>query len=114
ADRGWTCSLAPTTGPNPFPPVGDCSLIRMATLYANIAQMGRPRDLSTCFDMITSLPARLMNAADYGIAVGHPADLVILDSCDPAMAVAELAQPLFGLKRGRRSFTHASATLHRP
>jgi hypothetical protein len=30
------------------------------------------------------------------------------------MAVAELAQPLFGIKRGRRSFTRAAATLHRP
>jgi cytosine/creatinine deaminase len=64
--------------------------------------------------MITSLPARLMNAVDYGVAVGHPADLVVLDSRDPAMAVAELAQPSFGLKRGRRSFSHAAATLHHP
>jgi cytosine deaminase len=55
-----------------------------------------------------------MNAADYGIAVGHPADLVVLESRDPASAVAELAQPLFGLKGGRRSFTRAPATLHRP
>src|SRR5262249_18355884 len=113
-EQGVPCPLAPNSVLTPFTPFGDCSLIRMANLYANIAQIGRPRDLWTCFDMITMLPARLMNAADYGIAVGHPADLVVLDSCHPAMAVAELAQPLFGLKRGRRSFTHASATLHRP
>jgi cytosine/creatinine deaminase len=55
-----------------------------------------------------------MNAADYGIAVGNPADLVVLDSRDPAMAVAQLAQPLFALKRGRRSFTRAAAALHHP
>ena len=30
------------------------------------------------------------------------------------MAVAELAQPLFGLKRGRRSFTRAAAMIHHP
>jgi cytosine deaminase len=64
--------------------------------------------------MVTSLPARLMNTSDYGVAVRHPADLVVLESRDPASAVAELAQPLFGLKRGRRSFTRAAATLHRP
>ena len=64
--------------------------------------------------MVSTLPARLMNASDYGIAVGHPADLVVLDSREPAMAVAELAQPLFGLKRGRRSFTRYPATLHPP
>src|SRR4029077_16036733 len=112
--QGVTCSLATNNVLDPFTPFGDCSLIRMANLYANIAQIGRERDLHACFEMITSLPARLMNAADYGIAVGHPADLVVLESRDPASAVAELAQPLFGLKGGRRSFTRASATLHRP
>src|SRR5262249_4689059 len=111
---GVSCSLATNNVLNPFTPSGDCSLTRMANLYATRAQIGRERDLCACFDMVTSLPARLMNASDYGIAVGHPADLVVLESRDPASAVAELAQPLFGLKRGRRSFTRAAATLHRP
>ena len=99
---------------NPFTPFGDCSLMRMANLYANVAQIGRPGDLQACLDMVTTLPARLMNAADYGIKVGHPADLVVLDSRDPAMAVAELAQPLLGYKGGRRSFTRSAATIHQP
>jgi cytosine deaminase len=113
-EHGVACSLATNNVLNPFTPFGDCSLIRMANLYANIAQAGRPADLEACFELITTLPARLINAADYGVAVGHPADLVVLDSRDPTLAVAELAQPLFGLKRGRRSFTRAAATLHRP
>jgi cytosine/creatinine deaminase len=112
--HGVTCSLATNNVLNPFTPFGDCSLIRMANLYANVAQIGRTGDLQACFDMVTTLPARLINARDYGIAVGAPADLVVLDSRDPAMAVAELAQPLFGFKRGRRSFTRAAATIHRP
>jgi cytosine/creatinine deaminase len=112
--HGVTCSLATNNVLNPFTPFGDCSLMRMANLYANVAQIGRPGDLQACLDMVTTLPARLMNASNYGIEVGHPADLVVLDSRDGAMAVAELAQPLFGCKRGRRSFTRAAATIHRP
>jgi cytosine deaminase len=112
--HGVTCSLATNNVLNPFTPFGDCSLIRMANLYANIAQVGAPAELAACFDMVTTLPARLMNVSDYGIAVGRAADLVALDSRNPAMAVAELAQPLFGLKRGRRSFSRPAATLHRP
>jgi cytosine/creatinine deaminase len=112
--HGVTCSLATNNVLNPFTPFGDCSLIRIANLYANIAQLGRSADMRACFDMITTLPARLMNAARYGVAVGHAADLVVIDSRDPAMAVAELAQPLFGYKHGRRTFTHAAATLHKP
>jgi cytosine/creatinine deaminase len=46
--------------------------------------------------------------------VGGPADLVVLDCADAAAAVAEPAQPLFALKRGRRSFTRGAPVLHRP
>jgi len=112
--QGVTCSLATNNVLNPFTPFGDCSLIRMANLYANIAQLAGAADLRTCFDLVTTSAARLMNAADYGIAVRHPADIVVLDSRDPASAVAELAPPLFGWKRGRRSFTRAAAVLHHP
>jgi cytosine/adenosine deaminase-related metal-dependent hydrolase len=51
---------------------------------------------------------------DYGVAVGNPADIVVLDCQDRAIAVAELKPPMFGLKRGRRSFTRPSPRLHFP
>jgi cytosine deaminase len=108
------CSLATNNVLNPFTPFGDCSLLRIANLYANVAQTGRPDELKACLDMVTSFPARLMNLKDYGIAVGNPADIVVLDCADPASAVAELARPVLGMKRGRVSFWHAPATLNRP
>ena len=37
-----------------------------------------------------------------------------LDCTDRAGAVAELAQPLWGFKRGQRTFTWPTAELHRP
>jgi cytosine/creatinine deaminase len=113
-EQGVVCSLATNNVLNPFTPFGDCSLLRMANLYANVAQAGRPGELQACFDMVTTLPAQLMNLKDYGIAVGNPADLVVLDCADPGSAVAELAQPVLGMKRGRISFQHAPATLNRP
>jgi cytosine/creatinine deaminase len=112
--HGVACSLATNNVLNPFTPFGDCSLIRMANLYANIAQAGRPAELVSCFDMVTSSPAKLMNLRDYGIAAGHPADLVVLDCESRASAVAELARPLFGLKRGRHTFVCPPAELLRP
>ncbi len=113
-DHGVICSLATNNVLNPFTPFGDCSLIRMANLYANVAQTGRPGELAACFDMITTLPAKLMNLKDYGVAIGNPADLVVLDCSDPGSAVAELAAPLFGLKRGRRSFARPTPLLYPP
>ncbi len=112
--HGVTCSIATNNVLNPFTPFGDCSLVRMANLYANVAQIGRLDDIAACLDLVTAQPARLMNLAHYGIAVGNPADFVVLDTQDAAMAVAELAQPLTGFKRGRRSFSRAAPVLCRP
>jgi cytosine deaminase len=103
-ESGVVCSVATNNVLNPFTPFGDCSLVRMANLYANVAQIGRPSELASCLDMVTVLPAKLMNLRNYGVAIGNPADLVVLDCNDRAQAVAEIARPLFGMKHGRRTF----------
>jgi len=112
-DHGVVCSIASNNVLNPFTPFGDCSLIRMANLYANVVQIGRPAELASCLDMVTTLPAKLMNLRNYGIAVGNPADLVVLDCTDRASAVAEIVRPLFGMKNGRRTFVCPPARLLR-
>jgi cytosine deaminase len=114
AAEGVNCSLSTNNVLNPFTPFGDCSLIRMANLYANIAQVGNRGEMAGCLDMVSSRSARLMNLDDYGIVKGAPADLVVIDAVDPAMAVAELAQPMFGFKRGVPVFTHSLPELHQP
>jgi cytosine deaminase len=111
---GVTCSISTNNVLNPFTPYGDGSLIRMANLYANVCHVSRPADLAGCLDMITGAAARLMRLQDYGIAVGGPADLVCLDASNPADAVATLAQPLWGIKRGRASFTRPRPQIHPP
>ena len=108
---GIVCSIATNNVLNPFTPFGDCSLVRMANLFANVAQLGRPGELASCLDMVTTLPATLMNLTNYGIAVGNPADFVVLDCKDRTSAVAELARPLFGMKSGRRTFVCPPARL---
>ncbi len=67
-----------------------------------------------CFDMITAGAARLLRLPGYGIAVGNPADIVVLDCKTPETAVRELAAPLYGLKGGRRTVTRRPAEFHRP
>jgi cytosine deaminase len=110
---GVTCSISTNNVLNPFTPYGDGSLIRMANLYANVCHVSRPADLAGCLDMVTGSAARLMRLGDYGIKAGAPADLVCIDATSPTDAVATLAQPLWGFKRGRRSFTRPRVELHR-
>jgi cytosine/creatinine deaminase len=112
--HGVTCSLGTNNVLNPFTPFGDCSLVRIANLYANTAQAGTEPELTLCFDLVTVQPAKLMNLDRYGVAVGHPADIVVLDCASRAAAIAELAQPTLGMKRGRVSFSRALPVLNRP
>ena len=111
---GVNCSLSTNNVLNPFTPFGDCSLIRMANLYANICHVGARSDIVECFNMITSRSAALMNLEDYGLAPGKSADLVVFDCESREVAVAELAPVLYAFKRGRRTVTRAPAVLHRP
>lgn len=111
---GVNCSLSSNNILNPFTPFGDCSLVRMANLYANICQVGQADDTTECFDMVSSRSARLLGLDDYGVAVGKDADLVVLDCTNRAQAVAELAPALFGFKRGRMTFKREAAELNRP
>jgi cytosine deaminase len=112
--KGVNCSLSTNNVLNPFTPFGDCSLIRMANLYANICQVGAKRDIRDCFDMITTRSARILRLQDYGLEVGKSADLVVLDCAEPESAVAELVQPLFAFKRGRQTFDRPAARILAP
>ena len=56
------CSLSTNNVLNPFTPYGDCSLIRIANLYANIVQRSTESELTDCFDMLTHRPARARQA----------------------------------------------------
>ena len=58
--------------------------------------------------------AGMMRVDGYGIRVGAAADLVLLQAATGAGAVAELAQPLWGMKAGRLTFTRARPVRHRP
>lgn len=111
---GVNCSLSTNNVLNPFTPFGDCSLIRMANLYANVAHVGAKSDMRECFNMITERSARLLRLKDYGLAVGKAADILVFNCERPEAAVAELVAPMHGFKRGRQTFTRAPAQMHRP
>ncbi len=101
--NGVTCSLSSNNVLNPATPYGDCSLIRMANLYANVLQIAAPDELRQLFLMLTEHSARLLNLKDYGLMPGNPADLVVIDATSPEQAIAEIRPPLAVWKRGRRT-----------
>ena len=113
-EQGVNCSLSTNNVLNPATPYGDCSLIRMANLHANVLQIARPDQLRECFAMLSERSARLLNLTDYGPAVGNPADIVVIDATSPEQAIAEIRQPLAVFKRGRRTVVRHPPELVRP
>lgn len=112
--HGVNCSLSSNNILNPATPFGDCSLIRMANLYANIVQLDRPAELRECFNMLTERSAGVLNLKDYGFKVGNPGDVVILEADTPEHAVAEISRPVAAFKNGRQTVRWTAPELLRP
>ena len=113
-EHGVNCSLSSNNILNPATPYGDCSLIRMANLYANVVQIDRAAQLRECFRMLTDRSASLLNFGDYGFAIGNPADIVIINAQSPEQAISEIAQPVEVFKNGRRTVRWDLPKLVRP
>ena len=101
--NGLTCSLSSNNILNAATPYGDCSLIRIANLQANVLQIAAPAELRDLFLMLTERSAKLLNFKDYGLLLGNPADIVVIDAQTPEQAVAEIRPPLAVWKHGRRT-----------
>lgn len=110
AAHGVTTTIATNNVLNPFTPYGDASLGRMANLYANVAQLASDAEIAGVFDMVGASAARLMRR-DHGLAIGGPADVVVLDAPDAVAAIREIAPPLAGWKRGVKTFERPRAVL---
>ena len=113
-DHGVKCSLSSNNILNPATPYGDCSLIRMANLYANVLQVDRPKQFGQCFAMLTDMSAQLLNLRDYGFSIGRPADVVVIAAQTPQQAIAEIAQPIAVFKNGRQTVEWQLPKLLRP
>lgn len=113
AREGVLCTVASNNILNPFTPFGDGQLLRQASLLATVTQRGRGEDLRMIHDMCTVNGARVMRR-EHGLAVGKPADLVVLDAPDVVTAIREIAPVLHVIKRGRRTVMRSPVQLLNP
>ncbi|WP_417711562.1 amidohydrolase family protein [Roseibium aggregatum] len=112
-EHGVCCTVATNNVLNPFTPYGDCSLPRMANLYANVHQLGSEAELEVCFDMVTAAPRRLINKT-HRIEVGQDATFVALPASSGNQIVSEIIRPVWGMKNGKFTFEQAPARLLEP
>jgi len=73
-------------------PYGDGDMLERAMMIGYRSGFHTDDELACAFDMITSAPAKVLAIADYGLAVGCAADLLVVDADRPQMAV--VARPV--------------------
>ncbi|MEP7290673.1 MAG: cytosine deaminase [Chloroflexota bacterium] len=80
---------------------GTGSMIGVAHMTVHAAQMTGLREIDACFDMIGVNGAKSLQISDYGIQVGNPANLVVLDAATPFDALRYQAIPLYVVSHGK-------------
>jgi cytosine/creatinine deaminase len=111
---GVNASLSTNNFNNAITPVMHGSPLYQANLFAMAAQVWKREDFDACFEMVTRRAARILRRDDYGIKVGNPADLVILDCHSRREAVCAIAPILYSFKGGRMITRNLGAEFLKP
>jgi len=111
---GVNCSISSNNIENPFTPYGDCSQVRQANLFANIAQLATKMELVQCLDWVSSDSAKLMRIEHYGLILNMPADAIFFPVKERAEIIATIQSPSLGIKNGKITFSRNDATMYPP
>jgi len=75
-------------------------MLEVAHMGLHVAQMTGARGMRDAFDAVTVVPAKILGIDDYGIALGNPANCVLLDARDPVEAIRLRATRRYVIKNG--------------
>jgi cytosine deaminase len=113
-DAGVNVSISTNNIVNPFTPYGHPDLLRQALVAAMSAHLGNLDQLAWLLDLVTVNPAQALGLADYGLAEGCQADIVVLDAATPAQAITEQVEKLWVCKGGRILVQNTRTSHQRP
>jgi cytosine deaminase len=82
-------------------PFGNGDMLERAMMIGYRANFRHDEELALAFDMVTSAAAEVLGISSYGIAVGHPADFVVVEAGSLAEAVASRPRRKLVVKSGR-------------
>ncbi|MEZ4671565.1 MAG: cytosine deaminase [Anaerolineae bacterium] len=86
---------------DPWYILGTGSLLGVAHMTVHVAQMTGLKEIDACFEMITQNGAKALQIADYGLAVGNPANIVVLDVEDAFSAIRYQVTPRYVISQGK-------------
>jgi cytosine deaminase len=82
-------------------PFGRNNMLEVAFLASHLLWMMTGAEIAKLYDMITVDAARAINLGDFGLKVGAPASLVVLDQPDEVEALRDHGRPAHIVSHGR-------------
>ena len=86
---------------DPWYPLGQASMLEVASMGLHVAHFTSPEAMRWCFDAVTVNPAKALQLQGYGLEPGCNADFVVFQARDPVEAIRLQATRLYVVRRGR-------------
>jgi len=100
--QGQNVSLGHDCVQDPWYPLGTGNMLDVASMAVHICQMTGVPEIDACYDMVTWNGAKTLHLEDqYGIAVGKPANLIVLDAGDRYDAIRRRATVRYVISQGK-------------
>lgn len=100
--QGTNVSFGHDCVQDPWYSLGTGNMLDVAFMGLHICQMTGTTEMDACYDMITWNGARTLNMADqYGVEVGKPANLIVLDAIDRYDAIRRRATVRYVISKGK-------------
>ena len=99
-NAGVTVALGQDDVDDAYYPYGRCNMLEVAFLASHLLWMMTHQDREIIYDMITVNAAKVIGIKDYGLAIGKPANLVVLPAGDLREAFAYHSEPLYVVRNG--------------
>jgi cytosine deaminase len=100
-DEGVLVCLGQDDISDAYYPFGRNNMQEVAFLAAHLLWMTTRAEIDRLYDMVTVDAARAINIANFGLQVGAPAHLVVLDEPDVVEALRHHAAPAHVISHGR-------------
>ena len=100
--RGMNVSLGHDCVRDPWYGLGTGNMLDVVNMAVHVCQMTGTSEIDACYDMITVNGAKTLNLGDnYGIEVGKPANLIVLDAESRYEAIRRRAIIRYVISQGK-------------
>jgi cytosine/creatinine deaminase len=98
---GLNVSLGHDCIQDPWYSLGTGNLLDVAAMAVHVCQMTGMDEIQACYEMVTWNGAKTLGRSDYGLQVGNPANVIVLDGESPYDLIRRRSSVRAVVSRGR-------------